>query len=206
MKILFIGPQGCGKGTIAEMLSSQLHVPYIAVGQLLRNIPVESPIYVEIHKYLDVGELVPITLLGDVLKSRLKNSDCTSGFILDGWGRQMIDINFYDPGFDKVIFLKIAPETSIYRLASRRTCKKCGKIFNLNTVKPKVFGLCDLCGGELMQREDDTESAIRRRLDIFSTQTMEVINYFRGLGILVEIDAEPLPPIVFQAVLDALNL
>jgi adenylate kinase len=118
----------------------------------------------------------------------------------------MIDLTYFDPGFDKVILLKISTETSIYRLSGRRTCRSCRRVFNINTAPPKVKDICDVCGGELYQREDDTEEAIRRRLEIYYSDTQEVVEFFRNKGILLEIDAEPAPDAVFESVLAALNL
>lgn len=206
MKILMMGPQGCGKGTIGEKLSNRLHIPLISSGSLLRDLPESHPRYQEIHQLIDVGELAPQDFVAGLFKSRTSQADCANGFIIDGWGRKPIDLTYYDPGFDKVILLNIAPETSVYRLSGRRTCKKCGKIFNVNSVPPKVAGVCDACGGELYQREDDTEEAIRRRLSIYYTETQEVIDSFKRKGLLAEIDGSGSPEAVLNLVLTSLNL
>jgi adenylate kinase len=152
------------------------------------------------------GEMVPQAFLAELYNTRVSQADCSNGFIMDGWGRKAVDLTFFDPGFDKVILLDISPEVSVYRLGGRRTCKKCGKIFNVNTVPPKVSGICDFCGGELYQREDDTEESIKRRLNIYYTDTQEVINTFKQKGLLLEIDGSGTPEEVLQLVLDALNL
>jgi adenylate kinase len=206
MKLLMMGPQGSGKGTTGGMLSEYFHIPLIASGDLLRSLPESHPRYQEIHKLIDAGELAPQDFVAELFKARISQPDCSKGFIIDGWGRKTVDLAFFDPNFDKVILLNITPETSVYRLSGRRTCKKCGRIFNINTVPSKVAGICDVCGGELYQREDDTEESIRRRLNIYYSDTQEVIESLRQKGILVEIDAEPAPEIVFNRVLASLNL
>lgn len=205
MKILMMGPQGCGKGTIGEKLSEHLHIPLISSGSLLRYLPESHPRYQEIHRLIDAGELAPQDFVAELFRSRISESDCDNGFIIDGWGRKTIDLTFFDPHFDKVILLNISPEISVYRLSGRRTCKKCGKIFNVNSIPPKVSGVCDICGGELYQREDDTAEAIKRRLNIYYTDTQKVIESFKQKGLLVEIDGSGTPDEVLNLVLAALQ-
>lgn len=205
MKLLLMGPQGCGKGTIGEMLSDKLDIPLISVGEMLRNVPPSHPRYKELTSFLNRGLLSPQDLVAELLKERVLQPDCANGFIFDGWGRKKIDLEYFDPGFDKVILLEISPETSILRLSNRRTCRKCGKVFNLITVPPKKEGVCDECGGELYQRDDDTKEAINTRLSIFYHDTQEVLQIFKKRGILIEIDGEPAPEVVFQSVMSALK-
>lgn len=205
MKILLIGPQGCGKGTIGNMLSDYLGIPLISAGQILREVSEDHPRRQEIQDYMTRGELVPQDLVADLLREETSKDSCKNGFIFDGWGRTMIDLHFYDPDFDKVIFIKIAAETSVMRISSRRTCSDCGSVFNVVSVPPKVEGICDKCGGTLIQREDDTEEAVRRRLQIFNSETLEVIEHFRNHGKLLEVDGEGSPEEVFKLVLEALK-
>ena len=119
-------------------------------------------------------------------------------------GCSSVDLYYFDPDFDKAIYLSIPREISIGRIVSRRTCSKCGAIFNILTVPPKVEGICDICGGELLVRDDDTEEALNRRLEIFYTETMKVIDKFRNEGKLIEVDGSGTPEEVFQLVLKAL--
>ncbi len=205
MKILLVGPQGSGKGTVGGMLSRHLSIPLISAGHILRELPLEHPRKKEIDDYMEKGDLVPQDLVASLLREETSKESCQKGFIFDGWGRTMMDLKHYDPDFDKVVLIKISPETSVNRLSSRRTCSDCGAIFNVISVPPKVEGICDICGGALYQREDDNEEAVKRRLDIFNTETMEVINYFRETGKLVEIDGEGSPEEVFRLVLEALK-
>ena len=168
--------------------------------------PKEHPRYKEITDLIAGGNLAPQDFIAELLRDRVSKPDCASGFIFDGWGRKKIDLEYFDPGFDKVIFLKISPETAIARLSGRRTCRKCGKIYNVVTAPPRVADVCDVCGGELYQREDDTEEGIRKRLAVFYSDTQEVLEGFRAKGILIEIDAEPSPDSVFESVLKALEV
>ncbi|MBW6441688.1 nucleoside monophosphate kinase [Patescibacteria group bacterium] len=205
MKILLIGPQGSGKGTIGKKLSDYLNIPLISAGQILRDLPEQHSRKEEIDSHMERGELVPQDMVADLLREETSKERCRNGFIFDGWGRAMIDLEYYDPGFDKVVYFNIPPELSVKRLSSRRTCESCGEIFNIITVPPKVDGVCDFCGGNLVQREDDTEEAVRRRLDIFNNKTMEVIDHFRAQGRLIEIDGSGTPEEVFQLVLPTLE-
>ncbi len=205
MKILLIGPQGCGKGTVGSMLSEHLGIPLISAGHILRELPENHPRKKEVSDYMSRGELVPQDLVADLLREETSKDTSKNGFIFDGWGRTMIDLHFYDPGFDRVVLIKISPETSVKRISSRRTCDDCGSVFNIVSVPPKIDGVCDECGGKLYQREDDTEEAVKRRLEIFNTETSEVIDHFKNEGKLVEIDGEGSPEEVFNLALEALK-
>lgn len=206
MKLLLVGPQGSGKGTVGKMLSDYFSIPLISAGQILRELSSEHPRKQEVDNHMKKGNLVPQDLVADLLREETSKEICANGFIFDGWGRTMVDLEFYDPDFDKVILIKISPETSVKRLSSRRTCDDCGAIFNIISIPPKVENVCDVCGGPLVQRDDDTEDAVKRRLEIFNTETMEVINHFRNQGKLLEIDGEGSPEEVFQLTVEALKM
>ena len=196
-----MGPQGSGKGTIGEMLSKRLGIPLLSVGQILRDLPETHKKYQELQRIMVEGHLAPQKFVAELLMEEVAQPEYEKGYILDGWGRTMYDLECFDPGFDLVLFLKIAPETSLKRLGNRLTCKKCGRVYNLVSVPPKVAGVCDVCGGELHQREDDTEDAIKKRLSIYYSDTKRVLNHFKGKGILIAVDAEAGPEEVYKSAL-----
>lgn len=198
MKLLLMGPQACGKGTQGELLSSILNIPVIKVGDSLRAIPSGDPRYKIVNELMENGQLVPIEIVSEILKNRLQQADCINGFIMDGWARRMADINTFNPGFDKVLLFQISDETAVLRIGARRICQKEGHTYNLLFAPPKQEGVCDIDGSMLLRREDDTEEAVRKRLAIYHTETQEVIKYFDASGILLRIDAEPLPDVIFE--------
>ncbi len=199
-----LGPQGCGKGTIGEKLSSLFELPLISVGQILRDLPSSSPYYKDIHISMLKGNLAPNVEVAYVLKAELESGRYSRGFVMDGWARQVDDLNKYDPGFDVVVLLNISEETTLKRLSSRRTCSSCGKVYNVLFNKPKTDNICDVCGNKLIQREDDKEEAIKNRLHIYLTETVPVIEKYRNEGKIVEINAEPSIEEVFRSTVFAL--
>lgn len=205
MKILMMGPPGSGKGTVGEKLSRYLTIPIVSVGQLLRTIPDDHIWKKEIAEAHALGKLAPNHLVAALLRDELQKEKYANGYILDGWGRQISDLEVFDPGFDKVILLCIMPATSINRITARRTCSKCGKIYNLVTAPPKTAGICDVCGGKLVQRNDETAEAMQTRLQSYAAQTLPVIEYLKKAGILLEIDGEGSPDEVFNLVSTALS-
>lgn len=202
MKILMMGPQGCGKGTIGSLISEYFHVPTVSIGNILRNISKDHPWYKTINEQMRVGALVDQKKVASLLDKELKKDIYRDGFILDGWYRSMKDVEAYQVSFDKAFLLNISPETSVRRLSSRRTCSKCGRIYNTITPseKPKVEGICDICGGKLIQRQDDTKEAILKRLSIYRNETSDVIKFLIKKGILIEIDGEGSPEEVFETI------
>jgi len=205
MKLLLIGPPASGKGTIGEKLSKEFHIPLISVGELLRSVPEDRPQRKKIDEVMESGELVPQDIVAELLKEEVSKESAKDGFIFDGWGRRKEDLEYFDPVFDHVIYLKVSPETSIKRITARRTCEKCEAVYNLISVPPKEPGICDLCGGNLIQREDESEETTRRRLEIFNEETKETIDYFRNQGKLLEIDGEGSPDEVYDLVKKALG-
>lgn len=205
MKILLIGPQGSGKGTVGLMLGEKLNLPSVSLGQVLRDLPVDHKYKKQISDAMQRGDLAPITETSEIIREELSKPKYAAGYIAEGWGRQITDLYLFDPEFDKVIYLNIPPEVSIKRLSTRRVCENCGRNFNIVTVPPKVEGVCDYCGGRLYQRTDDTPDAITHRLEIFNNKTKEVLEYFTQKGSLVEVDGTGTPQEVLELVLEALN-
>ena len=198
-----MGPQGSGKGTIGQMLARKLGVPFISGGDLLRNIPKTHPRFKEVDKLMSAGELAPFDLVAQLWLERLNKSDCADGYVMDGWSRDIGNLDYFDPDLDKVIVLNISMDISIRRITGRRLCDSDNKAYNIYTLPKEELEKCE---GNLIQREDDTEEAVKRRLEIYYKQTVEVIDLYKKRGIVVEVDGEGLPDEVFKKVLESLDL
>jgi len=192
-KLILLGPPASGKGTQAEILAEKLNIPTISMGQLLRDeVKQQTETGKQVEKIMEAGELVSNDLTNKILWQRLKKEDCKNGFILDGFPRIRIQARFLDEkqDIDKVIWVNISDEVVMKRLSGRRTCVKCGDVYHIKFNLPKKENVCDECGGKLIQREDDTQEGIHKRLKIYHSETEEVVIYYREKGILVEVDGE----------------
>lgn len=184
MKLILVGPQGSGKGTQAKILSEKLEIPHISTGDLIRS--AEGELKERVDSYASSGKLVPDELMLEILKKRLERDDCKKGFILDGYPRNIEQAKELDKiaRVDRVIEIDISDEESIRRLSGRRNCKKCGRIYNVNTSpKPKRNNLCDHCGVMLFQREDDQPDAIKERLKIYHNETEPVLKKYDSIRV-----------------------
>lgn len=194
MKLIFLGPPGVGKGTIAKMMVEKSGIIQISTGDLLRAAVRGGTEHgLKAKEYMDYGSLVPDELVIKLLKERICKPDCANGFILDGFPRTILQAEALDSSgleIDKVLNFVANKETIIQRLSGRRTCKKCGAIFHVTNIPPKVEGVCDKCGGELFQRDDDKPEAIENRLAVYGKQTAPLIDYYKKRGNLVDVDAE----------------
>ena len=189
MKLLFVGPQGSGKGTQAKIISEKLGLCHISMGDLLRD--VEGELKKEIHSYQNRGELVPVEIVIKILKQRIEKPDCDEGFILDGFPRNEAQAEHLDKimEIDKVVLIDISNETTIKRLSGRRNCPDCGMIYNVNTEpKPKESEKCDTCGVDLFTRDDDKPEAIQKRLDVYHKETEPILKKYSDK--LVRIDGD----------------
>ncbi len=190
MKLLFLGSPGVGKGTYAQIMTEALNIPHISTGDLLRNeTQKDTKFGKNIEKTMNQGGLVSDEILLQVIKTRIKDKDCKNGFILDGFPRTKNQAEELGEltGITHVLNFKASDEVIIERLSGRIVCKKCKAIFHKTGNKPKVENICDKCGSELHQREDDKPDSIKKRLKIYKEKTEPLIDYYDNKGLLVEI-------------------
>ena len=212
MKLVFLGPPGSGKGTYASRIEDKRGWPQISTGQLLRDCRGDPEYGKTIIEYQDSGKLVPDEIVMAVLKKRLSQDDCKNGFILDGFPRSLDQVEELEKitKIDLVINLVVPEEIVIFRLSNRRQCRKCAEIFSVasEAVKPKVEGVCDKCGGELYQRDDDKPEVIKKRLDTYHQNTAPLIDYYRNKGIIADVEcksAESPPEVTVEKIEAALD-
>ncbi|MCM8803910.1 MAG: adenylate kinase [Candidatus Omnitrophica bacterium] len=191
MKKIFIllGPPGAGKGTVGERLGEIFNLPLISTGDLLReNVKNKTDLGIKAKEFMDKGQLVPDEIVVSILLKRIKEKDCEYGFILDGFPRNINQAEILEKFVTidkmKVIYLKADDEFLINRLSNRRICERCGTIYHLINLPPKVDGICDKCGGKLIQRDDDKEEVIRERLSIYHNLTSPLLDYYKRKKIL----------------------
>jgi adenylate kinase len=196
MNIIILGPQGSGKGTQAELLADKFKLHYVDMGKIMRSIAESDNKYAaEINNLMTKGELVPDDLVRVIAWDYISKHDKETGFLFDGYPRSVPQYEYlkemllqYGKKLDRVIYLDIPEEETIKRLSSRRTCEKCGKIYNLITNPPSTPDKCEECGGKLEQREDDSPEAIKERLKLFQEKTIPVLKDAEEDGILVKIN------------------
>lgn len=179
MRLIFVGPQGSGKGTQAKMIANRLGICHISTGDLLRE--TKGELGEEVEKFVNKGELVPDDLMVRILKEKLKSEECKKGFILDGFPRTASQVEELKKitHIDKVVEIVISDRESVRRICGRRNCPKCGAIYNVNTApKPKVEGICDKCGSKLITRKDDNGKALRERLRVYHGETEGVLRKY----------------------------
>lgn len=196
MKLILLGPPGAGKGTQAKMLTDRFGIPQISTGDILRAaVKAGTPMGLQAKACMDAGTLVPDEVVVGIVRDRLQEADCQAGFILDGFPRtvpqaEALGANLAELGkeLDAVLSLEVDVEALVERLTGRRTCKDCGRGYHVKFDPPRQAGICDACGGELFQRDDDREETIRKRLEVYQAQTAPLAGYYQKHGLLTRVD------------------
>jgi adenylate kinase len=212
VRIIFIGPPGSGKGTQAKRLASRFAIPHISTGDMLREaVAGGTPLGQQAAPIMAAGGLVPDDLMIGIINERLEKPDAQKGFILDGFPRTLVQAEKLDAivgnGDDplRVLQLLVPDDAIVHRITMRRTCAQCGAIYHLENNPPATGSVCDRCGAEVIARPDDTEEAVRKRLESFHRQTMPVATYYKSKSILREVDGVGPLDLVFERIETALS-
>ena len=186
MKLILLGPPGAGKGTQAEILNKKLGIPTISTGNILRAaVKNGTPVGLKAKEYMDAGKLVPDEVIIGVISERLAEADCQNGFILDGVPRTLPQAEALEAAgihFDRVVSIEIEDAVIEARMTGRRVCGSCGASFHLTAHPPKVEGVCDVCGKELIVRKDDAPETVKNRLKVFHAETEPLKDFYKKLG------------------------
>lgn len=196
MNIIMLGAPGAGKGTISSRLEEKYNLPHISSGDIFRfNIKNKTELGVKVQSYIEKGALVPDEITINMMVDRISQDDCQKGFIMDGFPRNPVQAKAFDEALakahkdiDTVILVAGDLEKIAKRLSGRRVCENCGEAYHIDTLKPKVDGICDKCGGKLIQRKDDTEEVIWKRFDIYKAETEPLIDYYKQKNLLHTVD------------------
>lgn len=197
MRIIFLGPPGGGKGTVARKIQEEFKLPVISTGEILREeIARGTMLGKEVKDIISQGELVPDEIILKIIKKRIKREDCQRGYIFDGFPRSLDQAKSLDSinqeigqKIDRVFYFEIPFAQIIERLSQRRVCRNCSTNYNLSFNPPRQENVCDLCGGELYQREDDQEETVKNRLMVFANQTLPLKDYYQKKKLLTVLDA-----------------
>ncbi len=208
MNIILMGPPGAGKGTQAEFIKAAYPIPHISTGDMFRAaVKAQTPMGLEAKKYMDSGKLVPDEVTIGVVKERLAEKDCEKGFLLDGFPRTVQQAVALDEilgamngKIDLVLNIDVPNEVLFDRMAGRVSCEQCKSVFNTKFKAPKVEGVCDHCGGKLIQRADDQPATVQNRLDVYQAQTAPLLDYYSHKGNLQNVDGNRDVKVVFADV------
>lgn len=208
MKIIMLGAPGAGKGTQASMIADEYKIPHISTGDIFRaNIKNGTALGKEAKTYMDQGKLVPDELTVKILLDRVAEEDCRNGYVLDGFPRTIPQAEVLDSelgklhdGVDYAINVDVPDENIINRMSGRRACLKCGATYHIKYIPPKKEGICDVCGSELVLRDDDKPETVKKRLDVYHEQTQPLIEYYTKKDILKTVDGTVDPREVFKSI------
>lgn len=208
MNLLIMGPAGSGKGTMSKEIVELINVPHISTGDMFREAMAnETKVGLEAKQYMDQGKLVPDEVTDKLVEERLAQKDCENGYLLDGYPRNLHQAKALESitkelnrEVDLVINLEVSYEELVKRITGRRLCKNCGAIYHIDFNPPKNEGICDICGGELYQRSDDTEEKLKTRTEEYQNKTKPVIEYYRDKGLVKDINGNPAPDVVRESI------
>jgi adenylate kinase len=197
VRVVLVGPPGAGKGTQAQFLASHLSIPKISTGDIFRdNVSHGTALGRRAQAYMERGDLVPDEVTIAMVTDRLADDDTQAGFLLDGFPRNVPQAETlkkmllsWDTKLDVVLELVVDDDEVVRRLSGRRTCRRCGRVWHVSFDPPTVAGICDDCGGELFQRDDDREETIRHRLEVYQEQTSPLVSFYADEGTLLGLDA-----------------
>lgn len=209
MKLILLGAPGAGKGTQAEVLCKELNIPTISTGNILRAaIKNGTPTGLKAKSFMDAGKLVPDEVIIGIITDRLAEEDCKNGFILDGVPRTIAQAEAMEKAgitFDAVVSIEISDEAIMERMSGRRVCESCGSSYHLVAVPPKVEGVCDKCGGKLVQRKDDAPETVKDRLTVYHKETEPLKDFYSERGLLKPVETLATLEETSQAILRALG-
>ncbi len=196
MKIVMLGAPGAGKGTQADMIAEKFNIPHISTGDIFRaNLKNGTELGMKAKKYMDAGELVPDELTCELVIDRVANEDCAEGYILDGFPRTIPQAEVFTQQLEKAgqaidfaIDVEVPDENIVGRMSGRRACPKCGATYHISFIPPKQEGICDHCGSELIQRNDDKPETVLNRLKIYHDSTQPLIDFYSEKGVLYKVD------------------
>ena len=209
MKLILLGAPGAGKGTQAEVLCQKLGIPTISTGNMLRTAIQEgTPVGLQAKSFMDAGKLVPDEVIIQIVAQRIAQPDCAAGFILDGVPRTIAQAEALDAAgvrFDRVLSLEITDQEIEERMSGRHVCSKCGASFHIHARPTKAEGVCDNCGGPVVQRDDDKPETVRHRLEVYHQQTEPLKGYYQAKGLLTLVENRPTIEATTQAIMEALQ-
>ena len=213
MKIIMLGAPGAGKGTQAKQIADKYSIPHISTGDIFRaNIKNGTELGKKAKQYMDQGALVPDELTCDLVMDRIQQDDCKNGFVLDGFPRTIPQAEALDAALEKInekmdyaIDVDVPDENIVNRMSGRRACLNCGATYHLISIPPKVEGICDRCGSEIVLREDDKPETVQKRLKVYHEQTQPLIDYYKNQGILRSVDGTQPMDEVFKAIVTILG-
>ena len=213
MKIIMLGAPGAGKGTQAKQIADKYSIPHISTGDIIRaNIKNGTELGKKAKQYMDQGALVPDELTCDLVMDRIQQDDCKNGFVLDGFPRTIPQAEALDAALGKInekmdyaIDVDVPDENIVNRMSGRRACLNCGAPYHLISIPPKVEGICDRCGSEIVLREDDKPETVQKRLKVYHEQTQPLIDYYKNQGILKSVDGTQTMDEVFKAIVTILG-